>query len=158
MVEYKPYAKEILDAVAPFRKIPRTPPFLHGLHYGEMAVFGILMQISDSKENITMSEVSSALDISKSALSQLVNRLEEKGLVERVYSKEDRRAIFLTFTPKGKEIYRKNHDFMILMGNAIVEKMGEDDSKTLILLLERFFEVLAEIREENPCPMEDEKC
>ena len=51
-----------------------------------------------------MSAISDELGISVSAVTQLVDRLEESGLVSRTFCKNDRRAKELNLTPFGWEI------------------------------------------------------
>jgi DNA-binding MarR family transcriptional regulator len=52
----------------------------------------------------TMSDISDELGISVSAVTQLVDRLEESGLVSRTFCKNDRRAKELNLTTFGWEI------------------------------------------------------
>ena len=42
------------------------------------------------------------MGLARATLSELLTRLEEKGLVERARSKEDRRAIIVSLTKKGE--------------------------------------------------------
>jgi DNA-binding MarR family transcriptional regulator len=49
-----------------------------------------------------MSYLAASLGMTKNALSQLVDRTERRGLVNRVSSEQDRRVIMLGVTPTGK--------------------------------------------------------
>ena len=53
---------------------------------------------------VSMTEISSRLGITKPAVTNLVDRLEEKKCLERVPHAEDRRVIRLEILPKGKKI------------------------------------------------------
>ncbi len=53
---------------------------------------------------VSMTEVSSHLEITKPAVTNLVDRLEEKKCLKRVPHPEDRRVILLEILPKGKKI------------------------------------------------------
>ena len=53
---------------------------------------------------VSMTEISSRLEITKPAVTNLVDRLEEKKLLKRVPHTEDRRVILLEILPKGKKI------------------------------------------------------
>jgi MarR family transcriptional regulator, organic hydroperoxide resistance regulator len=53
---------------------------------------------------VSMTEVSSRLGITKPAVTNLVDRLEEKKCLRRVPQIEDRRVILLEILPKGKKI------------------------------------------------------
>ncbi|MEI7750761.1 MAG: MarR family transcriptional regulator [Candidatus Omnitrophota bacterium] len=53
---------------------------------------------------VSMTEVSSHLEITKPAVTNLVDRLEEKKCLKRVPHSKDRRVILLEILPKGKKI------------------------------------------------------
>ncbi|OGX13450.1 MAG: hypothetical protein A2351_06815 [Omnitrophica bacterium RIFOXYB12_FULL_50_7] len=53
---------------------------------------------------VSMTEISGRLEITKPAVTNLVDRLEEKRCLKRVPHTEDRRVILLEILPKGKKI------------------------------------------------------
>jgi DNA-binding MarR family transcriptional regulator len=53
---------------------------------------------------VSMTEISSRLKITKPAVTNLVDRLEEKKCLKRVPHTQDRRVILLEILPKGKKI------------------------------------------------------
>jgi len=53
---------------------------------------------------VSMTEISDRLGITKPAVTNLVDRLEEKKCLKRVPHAEDRRVIQLQILPKGKKI------------------------------------------------------
>jgi DNA-binding MarR family transcriptional regulator len=50
-----------------------------------------------------MSEMGRIIGVDNSAMTGLVDRLEKAGLVHREANREDRRAILIRITPKGRE-------------------------------------------------------
>jgi len=80
-----------LDADDPAMEIPGA----------QMRVCGILR---DGPR--TMSALSDELGISHSAITQIADRLERAGMVERVSEAEDRRCKTLTLTARGVEVMR----------------------------------------------------
>ncbi len=53
---------------------------------------------------VSMTEISGRLKITKPAVTNLVDRLEEKKYLKRVPHTKDRRVILLEMLPKGKKI------------------------------------------------------
>ncbi len=53
---------------------------------------------------VSMTEISDRLKITKPAVTNLADRLEEKKCLKRVPHAEDRRVILLEILPKGKKI------------------------------------------------------
>jgi len=75
------------------------------LPMGQMRVCSFLY---DSPES--MSALSRELGISLSAITQIADRLERSGMVERVPETEDRRVKFLRLTEKGQEMMRSRRE------------------------------------------------
>ncbi len=57
-----------------------------------------------ARESINVGELAAHLLIEKHSAAELVDRLEEAGLVKRGKSKTDRRVVMLTVTPKGERL------------------------------------------------------
>lgn len=66
-------------------------------------VFYILSQ----KKEVSIKEISEELNVSHSAVSQLVSSLQSKGLIKSVVSKKDARHKAITFTSKGEKLLEK---------------------------------------------------
>ncbi|WP_040772725.1 MarR family winged helix-turn-helix transcriptional regulator [Nocardia pneumoniae] len=54
-----------------------------------------------------MSDLAGDIYLSQSALSRAVARLERDGLVRRTMCAEDRRAVFVCLTDKGREVHEQ---------------------------------------------------
>ncbi|MGK8521487.1 MarR family winged helix-turn-helix transcriptional regulator [Nocardia asteroides] len=54
-----------------------------------------------------MSDLANDIYLSQSALSRAVARLERDGLVRRTMCAQDRRAVFVCLTEKGREVYEQ---------------------------------------------------
>jgi DNA-binding MarR family transcriptional regulator len=58
------------------------------------------------RQSRSMSEISRELKLSPSAITQVSDRLERRGLIERVFQDEDRRVRKLRLTRKGQQLVR----------------------------------------------------
>ena len=73
----------------------------HGLGVSE---FEVLDRLAESgRRDFRSQELAEAVHLSQSALSRLIDRLEKDGLVERCLCGEDRRGIYVTLTPTGRD-------------------------------------------------------
>lgn len=59
----------------------------------------------------TMTEVAGKLKITMGSLTTSVNRIVQKGYIEREFDKADRRRIFINLTSKGQEVYQFHEAF-----------------------------------------------
>ena len=73
----------------------------HGIGVSEYEVLERLATAGDDEQR-RMQELADAVHLSQSALSRLIGRLENDGLVERCMCAFDRRGIFAQITPEGR--------------------------------------------------------
>ncbi|HLX51027.1 MAG TPA: MarR family transcriptional regulator [Streptosporangiaceae bacterium] len=72
----------------------------HGLGVSDFEVLERLAESADHKFRVQ--ELADAVHLSQSALSRLIGRLEQHGLVERCLCDLDRRGIYVTITGEGR--------------------------------------------------------
>lgn len=106
----------ILEAT--FKMSELTPP--------QGAVLGILNQEGECP----ITELSQKLHVTKGSLSSLCKRMETQGLVRRRRSKEDERFVYISMTPKSREIFERfeglRKQFYASRLDNVDEKSGEE--------------------------------
>jgi MarR family 2-MHQ and catechol resistance regulon transcriptional repressor len=76
----------------------------YGLSTNELKSMEI---IANSKSPKMMKDIAQLMSMTKGGMTFLVNKLEEKGLVERKQNAYDRRAIYIHFTPHGQKVFEQ---------------------------------------------------
>lgn len=103
----------------------------------------------EGEPGIRVSELCKMVHSTKSATSKMLKGLEEKNYIERITDTRDRRVVYIILTETGKNIIqdstRQLHEFT----DKTVKKMGEDDTKTLILMLGRLYEAMNQVIKES---------
>ena len=94
----------------------------------------ILIKISDS-DGMTMSAISKELCCHKSNVTQVVDGLASKELIERQISKEDRRLCILTLTKKGIALSAKAKVLLEHRAEKCFSKLPRKDLETLESIL-----------------------
>jgi DNA-binding MarR family transcriptional regulator len=92
-------------------------------------IFYILSQ----KKEISIKEISDELNVSHSAISQLVSSLHQKGLIKSIKSKKDARLKAITFTPKGEKLLAKIEPVWNALMKAMEQLTGENVQSKKIL-------------------------
>ena len=71
----------------------------------------LLLQIAAAPEGrTTVSELVAKLALTQSAVTELVQRAEQAGLVRRAGSRQDARVVHLSLTPEGERRLARVHD------------------------------------------------
>ncbi|AFM00023.1 transcriptional regulator [Desulfitobacterium dehalogenans ATCC 51507] len=109
-----------------------------------------LIKHHSGKGGITISTLSEHFEISKPAVSQMINALEDKNYVERITTKSDRRMVYVRLTELGEEALAEAFHEMQGKLEIYLEKMGEQDMENLIALLDKLHRIMKEdIHEEK---------
>ncbi len=89
---------------------------------------------------ITVTQMAEELGRTKSAISQIITKLEKKKLVYRAYGKEDGKKVFLSVTPSGRElsIAHKQYDIknVIEFQNELRKHFSEEELDTFYRVME----------------------
>lgn len=104
--------------------------------------------IIGDREGISVTELAKVRGITKGAASQMIYRLEEKGLVEKRTSPESDSKLNLYLTKKGGEAraeHRKMHENMGTKFAALMDGVPEDVQKYMIEFLREFEKELDEM-------------
>lgn len=74
----------------------------------DLQCYDVLLHLSEAgKPGLRMNELAKAVVISKSGLTSLVDRMADRGLVERAPDPSDRRAVLVALTPGGANRFRE---------------------------------------------------
>jgi DNA-binding MarR family transcriptional regulator len=143
---------QLFEVLNKLRKTKHTMPTFDGLPQGEFIMMHMISHsMHDQNDNgddsgIKASDLSSRLHMSKPAVSQMLNSLEDKGFVERKVKKNDRRVVLISLTESGNRLMEENHQKLIALVDVIIEKFGETDMKTLISLLNKLSTILESMK------------
>jgi DNA-binding MarR family transcriptional regulator len=85
----------------------------------------------------TAIELARHMDIDAGAITRMVDRLEAKGLIERVRSDEDRRVVYLRLTKAGETTAAKVPHVLAAVNNDFLRGFSEAEWKQLRKLLAR---------------------
>jgi DNA-binding MarR family transcriptional regulator len=74
-----------------------------------LAQYQVLLRLSLAAEGrLRMVDISDGLCVSKSGVTQLVDRLEDAGMVERQFQRSDRRLTYAKITGAGSEVLERS--------------------------------------------------
>ena len=103
----------------------------------------------EAGSHIISSELARRLGITRSAVSQLVAKLEKRNVVKRVASPTDRKIFYVALSDSALSAFKKNwkaaNDFV----NRVVEEFGAENTDKLIALSEEFVKTFESVRKEN---------
>ena len=129
---------QLMMAVMRFQRTQRKAPLHEKFNRSEIMLMGAILHLQmESEEPVTVSRLSQKLRVTAPTVTKLLSSMEEKGIVERTVSRQDRRKIIVSFTEAGLEMGKKTQEhFMQSLAN-LVAVLGEEDTRSLIRILDK---------------------
>jgi DNA-binding MarR family transcriptional regulator len=79
---------------------------------------------------LLFNEISNIWEISKSSLSDIINKYESQGIIKKCVCSEDKRSVYISLKPEGISIRKK----LVIIETEILDLMANDfnDNERLI--------------------------
>jgi DNA-binding MarR family transcriptional regulator len=121
-------------------RVVRLQRFLHGSVGAALAAFGLTegesnvlatLRRSGPPFELTPTELYRGLLVSSGAMTNRLDRLEERGLVERIPDDADRRRIRVALTPTGRALIDETMDAYTAALQEQLDFLSDDERRTL---------------------------
>ena len=89
------------------------------------------------EDHVTSAALGARIEFDSATLTGLIDRLEKSGFVERKSNPEDRRAILVCLTNKGKDTARQLLDMVEAENNAFLHDLTKEEAMILRSLLKK---------------------
>ncbi|MFT8321420.1 MAG: MarR family transcriptional regulator [Bacillus sp. (in: firmicutes)] len=130
-------AHQLLHSFRRFQKLTHSNRTIHGFKRSEMMMLFVINRRNEQGEKaITVSEISSLLQITSPSVTQVINALEGEGFVKRINDEKDGRIVRIILTEKGESVTKEIHQKIEDKYLRLAEHLGEEKSELLISLLE----------------------
>ena len=104
----------------------------------EMRMLEEIVAADKKGERLISTELADKVGVTRSAISQMVNRLSAKGLVKRVPDDVDKKIAYIELDGKAKEMYLAQRKKMGEVVNKVINDFGVDKANQMIKLVEEF--------------------
>ena len=151
-VQKKPMeADQILqDIFGIARKLDEIKVFHNILPFNntELQFMKVIVLADEAGKRVISSDIARSLGITRSAVSQMVNKLESKGVVRRVPDSRDKKIAYIELSDKARSIYEESRARVNGLLERIVAKLGEEKVEHFITGTNEFIDAFCEATEE----------
>ena len=120
------------------RRIMAQRVHIHSITKQEFFMMQMIRWLEQEGKKVNTVRLSEALSVSKSAVSQMVNSLEDKCFVKRQLEAEDRRQPSIHLTERGCSMLTQEEASVYNGFFCIFDQLGEEKSNLFLSLLEDF--------------------
>ncbi|GAA1649323.1 hypothetical protein GCM10009744_45980 [Kribbella alba] len=118
---------ELTTAIEDFNTIFIRLPSVRRLNFSALSVLHTLAR----KGPLRLTELTATEQLKQPALTSLVAKLEQDGLVSRRPDPHDGRAVLLSLTREGKHIVRSRHADRVANLSRLVDQLNDEEREVL---------------------------
>ncbi|MGI5289835.1 MarR family winged helix-turn-helix transcriptional regulator [Nonomuraea polychroma] len=123
----------------------------HGLDRASFDVLATLRR-SDPPHRLTPAELMRASMVTSGAITQRLDRLEERGLVTRTPSESDGRGVYVTLTEEGFALIDRALPDHVATEHRVLAALSGERREELAGTLRDLLESLGDVKERSPHP------
>ena len=143
---------ELFETASKFKKMHSWMPPVPGLSQGEFIMMHKIDECNKHKDDqdthgVKISTLCACTHMSMPGVSQMLSSLESKEMIERVMAKNDRRVVYVDLTAKGSALMEEAMRKLLIVVDQIMEQFGEKDTKALISLLNRLYDITESMKD-----------
>ena len=112
----------------------------------------ILVYMCHHVKEVSQKELAEKMNVSKARITSLIQKMEERGLVNRKTSMEDERVNIISLTDKGNELGEKMVQYSLKIVMRLIDEIGTDEIDRFITTLLKIKDVLVDV---TPCCNEE---
>lgn len=95
------------------------------------------LHVISKRTNVTITELADLFGVQKSTVTVTVNKLLQCGYIEKIISKDDLRVVYVSLTPKGKEVIELEDKGYRQFAASILAMLDEKEQSTFTFLLNK---------------------
>ena len=114
----------------------------------EMQMMREIIAAKERGSRVISSGLAKLLGITRSAVSQMVKKLEAKGVVRRVPDSRDKKIAYIELSENARSIYEESRARVNGLLERIVAKLGEEKVEHFITGTNEFIDAFCEATEE----------
>ena len=101
-----------------------------------------IIEIVGHSEQLKMKDLADKLGVTTGTLTVAVDRLEKKGLLQRVPHAKDRRSYLIVLTEKGNEYFQQHDDLHLKMTEEVVADLSEKEQNDFVRTIKKMINKL----------------
>jgi DNA-binding MarR family transcriptional regulator len=111
-----------------------------------------VMRLVSRHENCRMNELARMAGISMPTLTGIVDRLVRAGILARERDPNDRRAVRVHFTPKGKDMRDRHRRFRVERIGEMLKRLNSGERGELARSMEKTYSIVSKLASEYNGP------
>lgn len=104
---------------------------------GTQEMFLVYMSMLDGRQDILQKNIETWFHIRRSTATEILKRMEQKGLIERMPASHDKRAKKIILTDKARKLHAENWNRILATEEKLVRNFSAEEIHTFLRLIEK---------------------
>lgn len=134
------------------RKLDEIKVFHNVLPFNntELQMMKVIALADEAGEKVISSDIARSIGITRSAVSQMVKKLEDKNVVVRQPSEDDKKSAHVILSPGARAAYRCIKEYINAFVQQIVDRVGYEEIRCFIDGMNKFIDIFKEVQSSFP--------
>jgi DNA-binding MarR family transcriptional regulator len=148
--------RAIVDELSAWNPRERMGMFRRWLAGSLSIVHLHVLTILEGERSLSMGKLADALDVSVASATGIVDRMEQRGLVERLHDADDRRIVLVRTTAAGEAVFSELEAHRRANLEQVLSHLTNEELKGFLIGLRAMAAARAELTVEPAPPVRDE--
>ena len=138
--------EELLNAWLRLSGAINLDQFVSDTTYNEAVICNLLYRnYKLGAETLTATDLCAKTGMLKSQMNRTLNEMEQKHLILRKRSSQDRRQVFIALDMSRIEIYEKQHARILTLIDRMLERVGREKGEDILKLFHEIADTAEEV-------------
>lgn len=119
------------------------------LNDSELRMLGEIFAAKKEGKRLISTQIADRLNLTRSAVSQMVNKLEKKGIVKRVADDVDRKIAYIELSESAQEKYQQAKEIACVQVGDVIADFGVAKFEKMCDLVESFTKMVGKHKIKN---------
>ena len=115
------------------------------LNHTELRLVGEILYSKAEGERLISTQLAKRLNVTRSAVSQIVQNLEKREIIKRVDDLVDKKIAYVELTDFAMKLYLKTKESWLETLAKIIEEFGKEKLDALLALSDEFGEIVEKL-------------
>ena len=116
----------------------------------ELQFMKVIVLAEEEGKRVISSDIARSLGITRSAVSQMVKKLEEQNVIVRIPAENDKKSSHVVLSKGARAAYECVKDYMNAFTCQIVDRVGVEEITGFIAGMNRFIDIFNDVLAEIP--------
>lgn len=135
-------SEELLESWIKMTSLIKNSKLVKNMSYNEARIMLILYRqyLRDPQKCVKIKDIVVETNMLKSLVNRTINSLEEKNLLVRLDSTQDKRQVMVRLVPENLGVFLEEREYSVNLAEKLIDVIGKKDADHIIRIFNKVYE------------------